>query len=135
MTARLAAVAGLILATSSAAAQGRGERVMPVLDKALDEWRVFLTCTMLDPGAHAMALDGWAGTVERTGAFLRDSGLSDATIDAFAARARPEALMPPDDTPVAEVQAFCGAHPEWRRQLDTFGFTMLPEALEEAIAE
>jgi hypothetical protein len=128
------ALAALICA-SPVAAQDRVARITPVLDRALAEWRVFLTCTALDPQAHAMVVDGWSGMVETTGTYLRERGLSGASLDDFPARAEPDALMLPGDTPFAEVRAFCEDHPGWRGQLETFGFILMPDALEEALAE
>jgi len=136
MTPKLATLAlSVLLCAAPAAAQDRVERIMPVLERATEEWRVFLTCTALEPDSHPMVVDSWAHTVERTSAFLYDQGFPGSVVIPFATRARPDALMLPGDTPFSEVRAFCEAHPDWRWQLDSFGFTMLPDALEQALAE
>jgi len=136
MPARSAALALVgLLAAAPALAQDRVARIMPVLDTAIEEWRVFLNCSALDPEAHAFHMNNWRTNVEGTSAFLYAQGFAGSVVIPFATRARPEALMLPGDTPFAEVRAFCDAHPEWRWQLDSFGFTMLPDALEQALAE
>ncbi len=134
---RLLAAATLAAATlaSPAAAQGQTLTVQRVLNTALAEQRVFHTCGVLDPEGYGFLLQGWQSMTEDTLAYLETAGFPPAMRDAFAEAADPEALRLPPETPFAEVIAFCNDNPTWMRQLVQYRMTILPQAIEAALAD
>ncbi len=120
-----AATLTLLLALP-AAAQDPAARVAAILDTAMTEARVQLTCTSLERESHAVLTENWQTSVAETLQFLATRGVAPANLAAFTASALPGALLPAPDTPFSEVKAFCDSHPDWLRDLRAFRGTFLP---------
>ncbi|MCB6178533.1 hypothetical protein LHP98_10360 [Rhodobacter sp. Har01] len=115
-----------------AVAQDRAAAYGQVLDRAMTEFRVFLTCTALEPSAQASVRDIWKKQVTETLAVLANNGVSPPNLVAFTASALPGSLTLPPDTPFSEVIAFCAEDPDWMQRLVRLEFTRLPQALAKA---
>jgi hypothetical protein len=105
-----------------------------IIDTAMQETRVFLTCTALEQGSNDLIRKNWQETVAKTLSFLADDGVTPPNLAAFTASALPGGLMPAPDTPFSEVIAFCNANPDWIRKLQRLDVIRLPDALEKASA-
>lgn len=103
-----------------------------LLSQAIADQRVFLTCTALDPDTHKIALDFWAADVAAAVTLLQDHKVAPEAIAAFQAAAAPKAMMPPADTPFAEVSEFCLAQDRWSMHWMRRDFTELAARLPEA---
>lgn len=127
-----AAAISVILAAAAVAAQERDARITALLDQAIAEQRVTLSCSTIEADTHSGALAIWRNVVEESLALLEQGAVPAETRRAFAAAARPEVLILPDDTPFAEVRAFCDAHPEWMTDMGRFeAYSLLPTLREE----
>jgi hypothetical protein len=117
-----------------AAAEDKAALYGQILDTAMQDMRVFITCTVLERESNDFMLKGWQETVAETLTFLAEEGVTPPNLAAFKASAQPDALVPAPDTPISEVIAFCDANPDWIRKLQNFDYTRLPYALEQATA-
>lgn len=114
------ALAGLLLATSLAIASPL-ERIEPRLARAIEENRVFLTCTSVDAGAFDGAERYWKRMVERAREFLVTNGASADELAAFDKRTAVPALLQ-DDRPLSEAIALCRNHADWFRRYGKHDF-------------
>ncbi|MDM7932958.1 hypothetical protein [Tabrizicola sp.] len=103
-----------------------------LLSQAITEQRVFLTCSSLDSLSHPLITQGWQADAAAAIATLTANNVAPEAIAAFTEAARPENLLPADDTPFADVRQFCDAHPDWQTTLYQFGFTLLDRTLPKA---
>jgi hypothetical protein len=117
-----------LLLTSPAAAQiiPTGSPAADILlTQALAEHRVFLTCSSLDGLAHPLILQNWQRDVTAATATLTANTAPAEAIAAFTAAAKPENLLPAEDTPWSEVKQFCDATPDWQTDYARLNFTIL----------
>ncbi len=103
-----------------------------ILDTAMRDMRVFLTCTVLEKESNDFMLKDWQKTVAKTLVFLTEEGVTPPNLAAFTASAQPDALVPAPDTPISGVIAFCNANTDWIRKLHRRDYTQLPDALKQA---
>jgi hypothetical protein len=96
-----------------------------LLSQAIAEQRVFVTCSSLDGYAHPFVVEAWLKDVEAATEVLARNGVPVQAIAAFTTAARPENLLPADDTPYSEVRQFCAAHPDWQTTVARLDFTIL----------
>lgn len=128
MTPAIRAIAAALLLASPAHAQ-----VIPtgtpaadiLLSQAIAEHRVFLTCSALDPALHAQIIANWQRDVTAAAAILTSNQVPPEAITAFTTAAKPENLMPREDTPWAEVQGLCTTHPDWQATYFQLNLTLL----------
>lgn len=113
-----------------AAAQDRSDEIAEQLDEVMAEYRVYLTCSSLDPEVHAPILAMWKKMVGETQLALAEAGLAPANLGDFIASGWTGGLTPEPGTPFADVQSFCAKHPGWLRAFDSFSYTRLPDALD-----
>lgn len=108
---RLALFALTLLAASAALASPL-ERIEPRLARAIEENRVFLTCTAVDATASEAAQRHWKRMVERARAFLVSQNASAEELESFDQRTSVQALIR-DDRPLSEAIALCRSHADW----------------------
>lgn len=96
-----------------------------LLSQAITEHRTFLTCSALDPLTHAQILTNWQRDVTAAAAILKAHNVPPEAITAFTKAADPKALMPPDDTPWAEVRSLCATQPDWQQTYSEFNLILL----------
>jgi hypothetical protein len=108
---------GMLLPAAIARADDAQARIDAAVDKALAEWTVLITCTALDPKSQKLLAKAWKDMSDRVRTQLKDKGLSSG--DAVAARMAALAPLINDTAPASELIAFCHAHPDWQRQLNT----------------
>jgi hypothetical protein len=96
-----------------------------LLSQAIAEHRVFLTCSALDPQLHALILQNWQRDTAAATAILTAQNVPLEAISAFTTAARPENLMPADDTPWAEVKGLCATQADWLNTYQEFDVTIL----------
>ena len=96
-----------------------------LLSQAIAEHRVFLTCSALDPQTHAQILTNWQKDTAAAVAILTAQAVPQDAITAFTQAAEPQALMPADDTPWAEVKGLCDTRPDWQKSYYEFNMTIL----------
>lgn len=104
-----------------------------LLASAIADYRVFVTCSLLDPAAHTKVVTGLSDEIRRASVILKAKGVPDATIAAFIAAADPATLVPAPDTPFAEVQEYCGDHSDWSERWQGRDFTGLDRDLPMAL--
>ena len=119
-------IAALLLAASPspAPAQTALERIEPQLARAIEEYRVLLTCSSME----AQTADGiramWTGMIAEARARLVNRYVPLAGLAAFDRRTAPEAVRMPPDTPLSRVVALCTVeHPDWLRRLQQLQVT------------
>lgn len=118
--------AALALLTAPASAQATLEQRAAferVLQTAIDEHRVFLTCGALDAETSQMIEKTWREMVSDTIPILQRAGYTPAEVIAFADRTEARNLVDAEAR-YAEIVAFCRAH-DWRRNLSTFRVVLL----------
>lgn len=103
-----------------------------LLSQAITEHRVFLTCSALDPATHAQILADWQADTAAAATLLTTHNAPKDAIAAFTTAARPDTLMPTDDTPWVEVAGLCATRPDWREAYET-GRIILAQALAQAL--
>lgn len=96
-----------------------------LLTQALAEHRVFLTCSSLDGLSHPLILQNWQREVSSAVATLTANNTPPEAIAAFTAAAKPENLLPAEDTPYFEVKQFCDANPDWQTLYAQLNWTIL----------
>jgi len=96
-----------------------------LLATAIAEQRVFLTCSALDPEAHALIAKGWRTDIARATAILTEHAVPPEAIAAFTTAADPAALLPSEDTPFTEVMRFCDTHSDWPETYGRLNFIIL----------
>jgi hypothetical protein len=131
---RIQAVAVATFLAFPAAAEDKAALYGQILDTAMQDMRVFITCTVLEKESNEFLRKDWQENVAKTLAFLTEEGVTPPNLAAFTTSAKPEALLPAPETPISDVIAFCDANPNWIRKLQNFDYTRLPYALEQATA-
>jgi hypothetical protein len=104
-----------------------------LLFQAIAEHRVFLTCSALDPALNQQILTDWRADTDAAMTLLTAHKVALEAIGAFTNAADPRSLLPPDDTPWADVWELCAARPDWRKAYDTDRIILartLPKALQ-----
>lgn len=96
-----------------------------LLSQAITEHRTFLTCSALDPLTHAQILTNWQKDTAAAVTILKARNTPPEAITAFTTAADPQALMPADDTPWAEVRSLCATHPDWQQTYSELNFILL----------
>jgi hypothetical protein len=124
----------LALALSAVPAAADDAAVAAVLDQAMNEWRVILTCSSLIPDDGGRLLGFWQDDVAETLSVIAAAGAQPDNLASFTASALPGSLLPAPDTPWGEVVAFCQADPDWYTRFQRFDIVILPRDVEEALA-
>ncbi len=124
----------LLLALAAPAAADPLPEVEAVLDRAVAEQRLLLTCETLHAEPIALMAEQWAVAVSDTVAALTAGGYDAEAVRAFEERAAPEALQPDPDATFLAVRDACWAAAEDLAALrlrwsQTFRISDLPEAL------
>jgi hypothetical protein len=125
----------ILLSAGSAVAQDPNTAIAAILDTALAEQQVFLTCTATSLKTHVFLRDAWARDVADGLQILADAGYPTDRIDAFTIAAMPENIILPATTPFGEVVAFCDANQGFERGVTTLTYTILRHALPKVIPE
>jgi hypothetical protein len=135
---RAAALALALVLSGPAAAQ-----VIPTgtpaaditLSAAIADWRIFVTCSALDPATHALVVDALARDTDAAMAILTTNQVPLEAITAFKTAASPVALTPAPDTPFEEVQKFCATQADWPERWRDGRFKALARTLPQAFAK
>ncbi len=132
--ARIAAVAAWIgcMSPLPAFAGPHDAAIEQIIDEAVADWTVILSCSVLDAPTHEQVLDWWND--ERADL---DEVLVAADVDAKLAasireRTDPDALMAPTRGELATLIALC-IEDDWRRRLAIFGVVLPVDAIEDLI--
>jgi hypothetical protein len=104
-----------------------------LLSQAIAEHRVFLTCSTLDPEAHAAIQRGWETDVAAATRLLTEGRIAAEAVVAFTSAADPAAFLPTPETPIADVQALCTQHPDWATRHAAGDFIRLAQDLPRAL--
>ncbi len=132
-------IAGLTLATLLLATSATAQ-IIPtgtpaadiILTQGIADWRIFITCSALDYQTNWNVVNELYHDITAASAILKANTVPQEAITAFAAAADPEALSPPPDTPFADVQKLCLAHPNWSDLWLDRAFTFLERDLPKA---
>jgi len=100
----------------------------------LAQMRVSLTCMSILPFFDFLA-ESWTDVADDALATLRDLPGTEGLVATLVPLTDPEALMPPPDTPFAEIRALCQGDPHWQRHADYFLFMGLGRRLETILTE
>ena len=99
-------------------------KINTVIDKAVAEWTVLLTCTALDPPSHDFLLKSWEETKAKSAALMKAKAVDAGKIDVYLARLSALSPAVKDESPATELMKYCHAHPEWQKQMGTLEFTV-----------
>jgi hypothetical protein len=110
-----------ILAASPALAQTTLEQIEPRLARAIEEHRVFLTCSSLDADAHALVQTNWRDIVGKARAALSGSA-SEAQLRRFDERTALAALIAVDASLADTILLCTQTHGDWAKRLAQFRF-------------
>src|SRR5690606_21539070 len=91
----------------------------------------YLTCSAFDPETHEFLREYWHVMTEETLAWLEESGIVPANLDALKGSILPGGLMPAPGTPFADVRAYCLAAGDWMARVAAFDLPQLPHELHE----
>lgn len=117
-TVRRTALAGFLAFASLPAAAGPNDAaIRAIVDRAVAQWSVFLSCSVLDPEVHAFVLRAWGLRVGELETVLARADLAPGTAAAIAAAVDPAAMMAPTLGDVATLIAYCHAAPDWYRSV------------------
>ncbi len=133
-------VGGLALALTIAIPLPTQAQIIPTgtpaaditLTQGIADWRIFVTCSALDYQTNWSVVDELYHDITAASAILKANNVPQQAIAAFAAAADPEALSPTPDTPFADVQELCLAHPDWSDRWLDRKFTFLERDLPKA---
>jgi hypothetical protein len=114
---RIVSAALVALASVPAAAGPNDAAIREIVDRAVAQWSVFLSCSVLDPEVHGLILRSWDLRRGELDAVLARADLAPETAAAIAAAVDPVALMVPTLGDVATLVAFCHATPDWYRNV------------------
>lgn len=117
----LAAVLALSLSASPAISQSAMERIEPRLSRAIEEHRVFLTCSSLEPQTFELVLRNWEDMVAAARGHLSANLTPKVDLEAFDRRTKLDALVD-WRMPLGEAAAYCAANPDWSGKLHRFAF-------------
>lgn len=111
----------LVGATEPAVAQGALDRMMPRLERAIAEQRVFLICAALDKAWAADTREVW-DEVRGTGrTWLKGNGATADELARFEAMTAPERLLV--DMPLFSAIELCTVtHPDWVERFTGFRY-------------
>lgn len=112
-----------VLAASPVLAQTSLEQIEPRLARALEEHRVFLTCSSLDADMHALVQANWRDIVGKARAALSGSA-SEAQLKAFDERTAPSALIATNASLADTIVLCTQTHKDWAKQLAQFRFVL-----------
>ncbi|TAG30392.1 MAG: hypothetical protein EAZ40_01550 [Rhodobacterales bacterium] len=99
------------------------------LSTAITDWRIFVTCSVLDPSTHRLVLDALAEDTAAATAILTANQVPAGAISAFKAAASPDALTPAPDTPFEEVAKLCATQADWSARWREGRLTPLAQSL------
>ena len=103
--------------------------VTELLDKAIAEHTLFLTCAMTEPQNYQLILGNWTDSVIATGAKLAMIGFDASYINDFTNRAS-VGNMVDTDRPFSEVIKLCNGDVDWLQQTYTINYILLPGAID-----
>ena len=104
----IAALAGLLLAASPAAAQRAGiqDRLLGALDTAVKEHEIFLNCSATDRPAHTLIRRGWDDMVREAIAALEAAKADDGVLKQYRERTDAEKMLK-RDARFADILELC----------------------------
>jgi hypothetical protein len=103
--------------------------VTKLLDEAIAEHTLFLTCAATERQNYQMLLDGWNEAVIATGVKLAMIGFDVVYINDFANRASVGNMLD-FDRPFSDVVAYCNGDTDWLEQTYTVKYILLPNAID-----
>lgn len=131
-----AAAGSMAFALTQAPAIGQSgsleAEVAALVDTAIEQWQVVLTCSATDPRAYEAYRGMWDEEVSDGVEEIRNLGL-DAVAADLETRSDLSGFM--TDAPFAEVVAFCHAAGDWRRRIAMFQMVYFESALEDLVEE
>lgn len=113
----------LVLCGSPAHAQTAMERIEPRLARAIEEHRVFLTCSSLDGSTFGLVQRSWLKMVADAREHLASRYTPMADLAAFDRRTAVSALLDTKQT-LGEAIAFCERHPKWAERYARLNWTV-----------
>lgn len=137
--ARLLSVALICTASTlgqSATAETRTNEIREIMDRALDEQHVLLTCTLFQDDLHLQLVRRWNDDLEQSQEVLREAGINLTDFEEYFALAQPDRLVLPLETPFGDVVAFCNEAGDWhRRFVVNFQLTVMHRAIAAALED
>lgn len=122
----LLAAASLLPGTAAAEPATADQRAAfeRLLQTAVDEHRVFLTCGALEQRTSEQIENNWREMVAKTVPLLIEAGYTPAEIIAFSDRTEPRNLVD-EQRPFGDVISDCRSHTDWMRNLQLFKVVLL----------
>jgi hypothetical protein len=107
----------LTLATSTAAFAGpRDAEIVQIIEEAVADWSVFLSCSVLDPQRHEQLVGWWADERADLEDVLAAADLAPNIAAEIEARLTDEHLLEPTTGAATALIEFC-ANTEWQHRL------------------
>lgn len=107
------------LLAGSAVAGPNDTAIREVVDRAVAQWSVFLTCSVLEPPLHTQIRRWWDDERADLNEVLARADLAPDVAAAIAAAVAPEQMMTMTLGDAATLIAFCNADPSWYRNVTT----------------
>ena len=104
-------------------------KINAMIDKAVVEWTLLVTCTALDSGNHDFLVAKWEQTKSRSKSLMQEKHIDNRKIEEYLTRMGKLAPSIKSEAPAADLMAYCHAHPEWERLIRGFKFIIPHDAL------
>ncbi|MBY0612548.1 MAG: hypothetical protein K2P80_10225 [Beijerinckiaceae bacterium] len=106
--------------------------VRAVTQKAIEEQRVFLNCSILDPVDHANMRKFWQQDIDDAARLLVENPALRSYLPEFIRDTAISNLMMSDVT-VPQLVEFCGKHGDWRMDLARLNYTIVKFKLKDVM--
>lgn len=131
---RAAALAIAITAgwPSAALAGPHDKAIVEIIDAAVADWTILLSCSVLERETHDLLLDIWADEREEVDALLAEAEVAPQLAADINARLAPDRLLEPTQGDAQTLIALCRGT-DWRRQAVIFTFVRPAAEIEELL--
>lgn len=113
--------AALLCAPTVAIAGPHDEAIVEIVDAAVADWSVFLSCSVLVARKHELLREWWDEEREDFEDVLAEADVTPEFASDIMARLTPERLMALTEGDVPTLMEFC-RQTDWEREIDRFNF-------------
>lgn len=130
---RAVAVAIALMGGSTIASAGPHDKaITEIIDAAIDDWTILLSCSVLERETHEILLEQWDDERQEVDALLEEAGVAPELAEEIRLRLASERLLEPTRGDAPTLIAFC-ADTDWRRQATIFTFVRPAAEIEELL--
>ena len=126
-------LAFLAIATLTSLAGPKDQAVEAAVDKAVQDWTLALSCSVLEPTGHKLYLDTWNADRMELANVLIKGGVAPEVMVRIAQKTELDILLVPTKGSAAELIAYCQAHTGWMERMFRLEVAMLKHDVEKAL--